>query len=61
MSRKKELRVRPVFTVILRRANGRYVKQAQRSSRYAAKLLAEAWDEKHPGMYTEIRNGAYLS
>ena len=45
MSRKQG--ERPVFTVILRRSRGRYVKEAQRFSRYAAKQLAAAWEEKY--------------
>ena len=42
------------FKVILRRENGRFVKEAIRDSKYAAKKLAERWEEKHPEMYTEI-------
>ena len=42
------------FKVILRRANGRFVKEAILPSKYAAKQLAARWDEKHPEMYTEI-------
>lgn len=42
------------FKVILRRENGRFVKEATRPSRYAAKQLAERWEDKHPEMYVEI-------
>lgn len=42
------------YMVTLRRANGRFVKEATRPSRYAAKKLAWSWEAKHPEMYAEI-------
>jgi len=46
---------KPVFTITLRRANGRWVKEATRHSKYAAKTLAQAWEEAHDsGYYVEI-------
>lgn len=43
--------MKTIYTVTLRRANGRWVKEAQRPSRYAAKKLAEAWEEKYDDAY----------
>lgn len=47
---------RPVFTVVLRRSNGRFVQEARRPSRYAAKRLAKFWEERYDSeYYVEIR------
>lgn len=43
--------------VVLRRRNGRFVKQSQPMSRYAAKQTRLAWDARHDsGYYTEIKD-----
>lgn len=43
------------FTITLRRSNGRFVKSAQRQSRYAAKQVAARWEEQYDdGYYVEI-------
>jgi hypothetical protein len=44
-----------IYTVTLRQENGRWVKEAQRHSKYAAKKLADAWNEKYDHtFYVEI-------
>lgn len=43
-----------MFTITLRRADGRWVKEATRPSRYAAKKLAQAWEDTHADCYVEI-------
>ena len=44
-----------IYTVTLRRENGRFVKEAQRTSKYAAKKLAQHWEDTHDsGYYVEI-------
>lgn len=39
------------FKVILRRDNGRFVKETSRSSRYAAKKVAARWEDAHDETY----------
>ena len=39
------------FTVTLRRANGRFVKETNRPSRYAAKKVAAFWEAKYDESY----------
>jgi hypothetical protein len=51
------------YEVILRRANGRYVRSEFRDSKYRAKQLAKKWEEKYDAMYyVEIkeRDDGYL-
>jgi hypothetical protein len=49
MSRQK------LYRVVLRRANGRFVKQSEPTSKYAAKKLAEYYEQTHDqSYYTEV-------
>ena len=42
--------------VVLRRANGRYVKHAVRRSKYAAKQIVKAWEARYDeSYYVEMR------
>lgn len=44
------------YRVVLLRRNGRFVKQSQPLSKYAAKKQAEAWDKKYDHSFQiEIR------
>lgn len=50
---RQEKAVKPTaYKVVLRRENGRLVKESQRTSRYAAKKLAEVWGEIYDDTYT---------
>lgn len=43
--------------LVLRRKNGRYVKNSRALSRYAAKQLRKAWEEKYDrSYYIEVRD-----
>lgn len=42
---------RPVFTVVLRRSNGRFVREEKRPSRYSAKKLAARWEDIYDSSY----------
>ena len=39
------------YTITLRRSNGRYVKSAQRHSKYAAKKAKEQWEGRYDDTY----------
>lgn len=39
------------FEVVLRRANGRFVKLKEANSRYAAKLIQRTWEAKYDDTY----------
>lgn len=39
------------WTITLRRTNGRFVKSTQRHSKYAAKKVVEAWEDKYDESY----------
>jgi hypothetical protein len=39
------------YEVVLRRANGRYVKEAVARSHYAAKQIKKKWEERYDGTY----------
>lgn len=40
-----------LYVVTLRRANGRFVKESIVRSKYAAKILQQAWEIKYDGGY----------
>jgi len=47
---------KPTITITLRRTNGRFVKAAQRHSRYAAKKVVDRWTYEYDSAsyYIEI-------
>lgn len=56
MSRKKSGKPQRV-ELVLRRKNGRYVKNSRALSRYAAKQLRYAWEAQYDsGYYIEVRD-----
>ena len=56
MSRELPAQLGGTYVVVLRRANGRYVKHAVRRSRYAAKQVVKAWEAKYDeAYYVELR------